>query len=304
MNFLHPLLRRCLLPAAAGALTVFLGSCASDNVMAPAPVVPGDMPHNGPRDWSGGTAPMAAPAPPMSGTSRSRMAESYASGTAGKRSSASIDSRPGLGTAAGYSAYDRVDSTSFYRRSDSPDAVASFHYNDERGAKAMADLLGGGVRRTGLFETAGGYLKAGLVSYADEAFPRLEAKGRKMVIGQPGQTYEIRLENVTPRRIEVVTSVDSINVLTGKKAGTRQRGYVLEPRAKVNISGFRINDSRVNRFTFSSVAASKAAGQGLEQNVGVVGLAVFAEDEAKATMKLRQEQFQREDADAFPVTAR
>lgn len=218
--------------------------------------------------------------------------------------SSTVESRPGLGTSSGYQRFERVESTTFYRRSDSPDVVASFHYNDDLGAKAMADLLGGGIKRTGLFATAGGRLKAGLVSYGSDAFPRLDAKGRQIVIGQPGQTYQIRLENISKQRLEVVTSVDSINVLTGKKAGTSQRGYVLEPKGAVNISGFRVSDSKVNTFTFSSVSASKAAGQGLEKNVGVIGLAVFEEDAAKAAMKLRQEQFQREDASAFPVTGR
>ena len=213
-------------------------------------------------------------------------------------------SRPGLGTKAGWETYDRINRTAFYRRSDAPNAVASFHYNDEAGAKAMADLLGGGTRRTGMFETAGGRLQTGLVRYGSEAFPRLEAKGRQIVMGNPGSSYEIRLENPTKHRLEVIVSVDSLNVLTGKVAGYQQRGYVLDPKQSVNIQGFRVNDNRVKQFEFSSVADSKAAAQGQARNVGVVGLAVFEEDEAKARMMLRKEQFQREDADAFPVSGR
>lgn len=238
-----------------------------------------------------------APAPPAS---------EYG-GVAKARSSAqsrSEASRPGLGTKAGWETYDRVNRTAFFRRSSVPDAVASFHYNDERGAKVMADMLGGGTRRTGLFDTAGGRLRAGLVQYGDDAYPRLEAKGRQIVMGNPGGHYDIRLENPTKHRVEVIVSVDSLNVLTGSVASYQQRGYVLDPKQTVNIQGFRVNDSHVKQFEFSSVADSQAAAKGQARNVGVVGLAVFEEDEAKARMKLREEQFQREDASAFPVSGR
>lgn len=47
-----------------------------------------------------------------------------------------------------------------------------------------------------------------------------------------------------------------------------------------------------------------AAAQGVARHVGVVGLAMFDEAEAKAKMKLREEQSQHEDAEAFPVIGR
>ena len=168
----------------------------------------------------------------------------------------------------------------------------------------MADLLGGGSRHTGLIDMVGGRVRAGLVSYGDNAFPYLDCKSRQIVMGNPGQMSEIRLENRTNHRQEVIVSVDSLNVLTGSTAGYGQRGYIVEPKESVNVKGFRVNDEKSKRFTFSSVAASKAAKQGQARNVGVIGLAVFEEDEAKATMMLRKEQFQREDASAFPVAGR
>ena len=168
----------------------------------------------------------------------------------------------------------------------------------------MAELLGGGTRRTGMINTAGGRLRAGLVSWGSNTFPYVEAKSRQIVMGEPGQSYQIRLENRSRRRQEVIVSVDSLNVLTGGVAGYSQRGYVINPKSAVIIDGFRVSDDKVRRFEFSSVAASKAAKQGQDRNVGVVGLAVFEEDEAKATMMQRKEQFQREDASAFPVSGR
>ncbi len=192
--------------------------------------------------------------------------------------------RPGLGTKAGWERHDEVERTTFYRKSSSPDAVASFYYNDEAGAKAMADLLGGGSRRGGLFDVAGDRLRVGLDSGYNDICPRLDTGTRQIVMGRPGQTYSIRIENRSSQRVEVVVSVDGLNVLTGTAAAPTQSGYVIAPRGLALISGFRVSDSRVRSFEFSSVAASEAAARGQARNVGVVGIAVFEEDEAKKKM--------------------
>ncbi len=283
-----------LLPLAgalAGAACLFLASCAQ--VAEPAPQVASadsGLPWNRPRSSE------------ASAGYGSMLPESRSSNGPSKASSAR--ERPGLGTAAGYEFHDSVSRAHFYRKSSSPDAVASFYYNDEPGAKAMADLIGGSTKRSGLIEVADGRLRVGLVSYGDEAFPHLDAKSRQIFMGQPGNSYQIHLENRTSHTEEVIVSVDSLNVLTGGVAGYSQRGYVIAPKSSVNIRGFRVNDEKVRTFEFSSVSASKAAKQGVARNVGVVGLAVFEEDEAKAKMMLRKEQFQREDASAFPVSGR
>lgn len=240
-----------------------------------------------------GCANVSAPAPSVASAGSS-------SSVLGKTE----ESRPGLGTKAGREVCDEVRRAQFYRKSSSPDVVASFYYNDEAGARAMADLLGGGSRRTGLIDLAGGRLRAGLVSNGDQPFPYLDAKTRQIVMGQPGESYQIRVENRTNHRQEVIVSVDSLNVLTGGVAGFSQRGFAIEPKGSLNIPGFRVNDETVRHFEFSSLAASKAAGQGQARNVGVIGLAVFEEDEARAKMMLRKEQFQRDEASAFPVAGR
>lgn len=222
----------------------------------------------------------------------------------GGATSRAYESRPGLGTAAGYERYSHVDRAAFYRRSQSPDAIASFHYNDEEGAKAMAERLGGAARRTGLFDLADKRLRAGLVSTGDDAYPNYEAAGKHIVIGKTGMEYQIHLENRTAKRLEILVSVDSLNVLTGLPAGYSQHGYVLAPKQVANIDGFRKNNEQVKTFRFGTVADSKAAAKGLARNVGVVGLAVFEEDEAKAHAMLQKEQDKRQDADAFPAVLR
>ncbi len=212
--------------------------------------------------------------------------------------------RPGLGTSAGYSKYSRMNPTQFYRQSGVPTAVDSFQYNDEPGAKAMADLLAGGSKHGGLFKAAGERLSTGLVNLSGSAFPHLEAKGKRIVVGEAGRPYSVRLDNRTAKRLEVLVSVDGINTLTGQTAGYAQRGFVVDAHKSIVIDGYRVNDSRSRQFLFGGVADSKAAQSGQARNVGVIGLAVFEEDEAKAKMMLQREQLQRDDASAFPASQR
>ncbi len=222
----------------------------------------------------------------------------------GAATRSSHESRPGLGTSTGGDSYSHVDRVTFYRKSSGPDAIASFHYNDEEGAKAMAERVGSVIRRTGLFDLADNRLRAGLVKYGDEAFPSYEAHDKHFVIGESGHGYDIRIENRTSKRMEVIVSVDSLNVLTGSTAGYSQRGYILRPKQAVNIDGFRVTNDKVKSFRFGTVADSKAAKNGAARNVGVVGLAVFEEDEVKARLMLDREQDRRQDADAFPAMMR
>lgn len=213
---------------------------------------------------------------------------------------ARLQERPGLGTSAGQERYSALETTRMIRKSNSPDAVDSFHYNDEAGAKTMAEVMGGGMsKRSGLFTAAGERLKVGLLHYG-RVYPHYDVDGRRIVIGENGDHYAVRLENQTKKRIEVVLSVDGLNVLTGKAASPSQHGFVLEPKAMYSVDGFRKDSTTVRSFVFGSVARAKAASSGGASNVGVVGLAVFDEDEVRTKAELEREQKARENANAFP----
>ncbi|MDB6006078.1 MAG: putative outer rane lipoprotein [Prosthecobacter sp.] len=112
----------------------------------------------------------------------------------------------------------------------------------------------------------------------------------------------MRLENRTKKRIEIVLSVDGLNVLNGKAASPKQRGFILEPKETYEVDGFRKDDTTARSFVFGSVSRSKAAAKGAAGNVGVIGLAVFEEDEVRAKAELQREQLARQNANAFPVS--
>lgn len=103
-------------------------------------------------------------------------------------------------------------------------------------------------------------------------------KGQTWVEGQKGARYEILVRNNTDRRIEVVASVDGLDVIDGLAGDfTKKRGYVVGPYGKVIIDGFRISMQEVAAFRFSAVADSYAAKTSGDRNVGVIGVAVFTE---------------------------
>jgi len=99
------------------------------------------------------------------------------------------------------------------------------------------------------------------------------------VAGQPGARYAVRITNRTGARVLVVLSVDGVNAITGANADPSQSGYVLNPYASAEITGWRKSTTETAAFYFTSVADSYAGRTNRPDNVGVIGAAVFQERE-------------------------
>ena len=79
----------------------------------------------------------------------------------------------------------------------------------------------------------------------------------------------------------------------GKSASTGKRGYVIAPRGRLEVEGFRRSYESVAAFRFGSVAGSYAQrSTGSSRNVGVIGAAVYKEENT--------EWRRRTNADPFP----
>jgi hypothetical protein len=112
---------------------------------------------------------------------------------------------------------------------------------------------------------------------AGQVLPVYWHDGERHVAGEPGHEYEIRIRNCEHTRVLAVTSVDGVNVITGRTAAPHQGGYVLDPRERLEIDGWRKNMSEVAAFYFTSLPDSYAARTGRPDNVGVIGIALFRE---------------------------
>ena len=101
--------------------------------------------------------------------------------------------------------------------------------------------------------------------------------GERHVAGEPGHEYEIRLRNRGHGRVLAVTSVDGVNVITGRTASPDQSGYVVDPDGRLEIDGWRKSMEEVAAFYFTALPDSYAARTGRPDNVGVIGIALFNE---------------------------
>lgn len=102
-------------------------------------------------------------------------------------------------------------------------------------------------------------------------------RGDTWIAGTPGHRYAVRLNNRSPERVLVVLSVDGVNAVTGETAHPSQAGYVLEPWASTEVTGWRKSMRSVAQFVFTDLPDSYAARTDRPDNVGVIGVAVFEE---------------------------
>jgi hypothetical protein len=113
----------------------------------------------------------------------------------------------------------------------------------------------------------------------DKPIRKFPHNDKVFIEARKGQEYSVRIKNNSSSRILAVTSVDGLDVLTGKTADADSSGYVINGYNSLTIEGFRISDEKVAKFIFDSKHGSYAAskGTGAEKNVGVIGFKVFEE---------------------------
>jgi hypothetical protein len=187
--------------------------------------------------------------------------------------------RPGLGTEWGETRFSRISTVSFVRAdSSTPFSSTGLFYNDEEGARAMASSAGFRRSAGGLVPMAGGAVSVGLREEGGRFLSGYTASGKNFVVGEAGQRYTIILRNNTDLRFEVVMSVDGLDVMDGKDASFKKRGYIVDPRSELEVDGFRQSSDTVAAFRFGSVRNSYANQKhGDTRNVGVIGVALFHE---------------------------
>lgn len=188
-----------------------------------------------------------------------------------------------LGTEWGEHVESRVEYVSFQRSQERrPDAIASIHYDSRWKIK---QLTGDRSMRTRPFVLPGVDLEVGLTDEEHSLFsgylPGVERNGGYFVSGERGDRYAIFLKNRSRERVEVVLSVDGVDVMNGREASFSNRGYVIEPGASFKVEGFRDSQSSVAAFRFAAAGDSYVTQKtGSSRNIGVIGVAVFQEQNA------------------------
>jgi hypothetical protein len=279
------------LVAAMGAALAGCGAAPSA-AEAPASGVAFDAPAGQPGQ--------PAPQSPAVGSQSADSAAPSATMEAESRDRSGSEERPGLGTEWGESRHSRISTVPFTRAdSDTPFATSVIRYNDAEGARAMVGSSTFQRTSTGTFRVARGAVSVGLRNDSGGFFRSIVAGESDYVIGEAGSRYVIVLSNHTDTRFEAVVSVDGLDVLDGRTASFKKRGYLLDPRGELEIDGFRQSTDSVAAFRFGSVRDSYAAQKhGETRNVGVIGVALFHE---RGSNPVRGDEVQKRlDANPFP----
>lgn len=108
-------------------------------------------------------------------------------------------------------------------------------------------------------------------------------QGKTFVEAKDGSEYVVELKNNYYKRVLAVSSVDGLNVLTGKSASDTDTGYIVGSHAAEKIKGFRFSDDEWAMFKFGykydGKTYAQSKGDGSERNCGVIGVKFFYENE-------------------------
>lgn len=221
-------------------------------------------------------------------------------GCTGPMSASGPHDRVGLGTTWGETRRSQVRLVDFERADPvRPDDVATLYYDDADGVRAMTAGASVNGPADEAVELGGGALWLRVLDAWGNPLPIFSRAGRRHVEGRDGERYTIELANRTRERIEAVATVDGLDVMNGRPGTLENRGYILAPWSSFRIDGFRKNLDQVAAFRFGSVADSYAALKGDDRNVGVIGVALFAERGVRRDV-FDRESDRRRGADPFP----
>lgn len=124
-----------------------------------------------------------------------------------------------------------------------------------------------------------GSVEIKVVDANQTALPNYYHQGQYYVMGRYNQRYMLRVINHSSERFELVMTVDGRDVINGSAGHYDNRGYVVGPYSQFNIEGFRRSDSEVAAFRFTTPGDSYAGRLGTGMNIGVIGVALFSEQE-------------------------
>lgn len=111
--------------------------------------------------------------------------------------------------------------------------------------------------------------------------PVIRHNGKLYVAAPMNEDYQLRLKTPFGNRYLAVTSVDGLDIMTGKTASPDAGGYVLGSSSSLtDIPGFRLNNEEVAKFHFGDRADSYAAQLDKPQNIGVIAVIFYAERRA------------------------
>ena len=257
--------------------------------------------------YTGGSSYAPSAAPESAGAKSAEapaMHDSTALGGGDVQAQNEAPERPGLGTGWGETRVSHVHEVSFDREGGAPFATGMLHYNDWQGVQALAAYHQSTANVFHDVPEAGGAITVSIVGENGRPLDALKLVDRTFVIGREGERYSIVMTNHTNHRFEALATVDGLDVINGRPASMDNRGYILGPYDHLQIDGFRQSSDAVAAFRFSRTSQSYAAQTSGDRNVGVIGVAFFAERGDSFTPWTSDELQKRDTANPFPADLR
>lgn len=108
-------------------------------------------------------------------------------------------------------------------------------------------------------------------------------QGKTFIEAKNGSEYVLEIKNSYWKRILAVSSVDGLNVLTGKTASESDSGYIIPAYSAEKIKGFRFSNDEWAMFKFgykfNGKTYAQSKGCDADKNCGVIGFRLFYEQE-------------------------
>ncbi|WP_026873592.1 hypothetical protein [Inquilinus limosus] len=161
-------------------------------------------------------------------------------------------------------------------RPDRPDGRLTIRYDGRRSAAT------GPVHTVHELPVANGTVEVSVLGARGRSMQLTPTSGGDLRLeGRAGDLYRLAFSNRGRQTVEIVATVDGLDVLNGRAGSIAHRGYVVRPGDMLLIEGFRRSEDMVAAFRFSAPGEAYAANtpQGDPRNIGVIGVALFTLDD-------------------------
>ncbi|WP_225771421.1 hypothetical protein [Inquilinus sp. Marseille-Q2685] len=161
-------------------------------------------------------------------------------------------------------------------RPDRPEAQVTIRYDGRRSAAT------GPVSTTRRLPVPGGAVEFSVLNARGTPMQLTPTSGGDLRLqGRSGDLYRLAFSNRGRQTVEIVATVDGLDVLNGRPGSIAHRGYVVIPGDRLVIEGFRKSEDEVAAFRFSAPGDAYAANTRLgdPRNIGVIGVALFTLDD-------------------------
>lgn len=158
-----------------------------------------------------------------------------------------------------------------------PQQVLRCYYGPPDVIRAMIEELEDvAVPVRGLSRFGNGAVAAGFKNERGQWLRGVECGGMLLVEGSEGQVYQLVVENKTDVALELLPSVDGLDLESGEVLELKSRGRVVPPRGTTQFSFINGADGKAEPLRFRSITGPQAIHQiSSTGTLGVVQVAVF-----------------------------